>query len=219
MQRIRGQFVALAKPAYADPDDPTVSPNLGYFNKDPGQANTPLNQDWANMVQEELCGAVVALGGTLDGEDDTQLATLMDQGAFTPILVGNQAGITYSNQRGFYARVGSLVVALVDIEWSNGDDAQNSVPAEIVPPFDVFNISGASFYVGALDHYNSIFGTQGGDFTTAHLSLAMATGEGIFVLGRATTMASTQRTLLLGDSNTRRVVGSIAYRTDGTFNY
>jgi hypothetical protein len=77
MQRIRGQFVALAKPAYADPDDPLVSPNLGYFNKDPIQANTPLNQDWANMVQEELCNLVVELGGTLDGEVDDQLATLI----------------------------------------------------------------------------------------------------------------------------------------------
>jgi hypothetical protein len=214
MQRIRGQFVALAKPAYADPDDPTVSPNLGYFNKDPGQANTPLNQDWANMVQEELCGAVVALGGTLDGEDDTQLATLFQQGTFAPVLA-DETSITYTVQTGFYRRMGSWVHAYFSIAWENADDTKNTDPVVIVPPFDLLD---ATEWVGALAYDESDFGTGGANVTTAALRLSSALG-GVQVRGRQTTMNSSISILAYGDDDARHVIGSISYRTDGVYLY
>jgi hypothetical protein len=83
MQRVRGPHVVDvgALPVYDDPTSPLVY-DPGHFNKDPLQAATALTPDWANMVQQELCNLIEALGGTLDGEDDTQLATLFLLGRF-----------------------------------------------------------------------------------------------------------------------------------------
>jgi hypothetical protein len=84
MNRVRGQFVVPVGtlPTYDDPTDPLVF-DAGHFQKDPLQAPTRLTADWVNMVQQELCNLVEALGGTLDSEDDTQLATALKEGRFS----------------------------------------------------------------------------------------------------------------------------------------
>lgn len=77
MQRVRGPHIVPVGtlPVYDDPTDPLVY-DPGHFQKDPLQAPTALTPDWANMVQQELCNLIEALGGTLDGENDRQLAEL-----------------------------------------------------------------------------------------------------------------------------------------------
>jgi hypothetical protein len=218
MQRVRGPHIVPVGtlPVYDDPTDPLVH-DPGHFQKDPAaQAKTALTVDWANMVQQELCNLVEALGGALDGEDDGQLAGLFQQGTFTPVFAATASPVfTYTEQTGSYLRIGPWVHARITVAWTNNDGTLNANAMAIKPPYAPL---GATAWVGPLDYFDSNFGTAGTTITTAAFRLSAALG-GIQVGGRATTMGSTATSLAYGDSNARKVTGSIWYKTDGTFNY
>lgn len=88
MFRIDGPTAAAALPAPA-----AVSGTPGYFSDgDPLTATPPttVTNDWANMVQEELIGVVIAAGGTPSKTDHTQLLTAL-QTLF--VAAGGGAGV------------------------------------------------------------------------------------------------------------------------------
>jgi len=75
MFRIDGPTAAATLPAPA-----AVSGTPGYFSDGDPLTSTPpttVTNDWANMVQEELIGVVVAGGGTPSKTDHTQLLTAL----------------------------------------------------------------------------------------------------------------------------------------------
>lgn len=87
MQRIDVATAANALPTPSAPGTP------GYFTKgNPGLGvpATVLDQDWHNMVQEELINLVVAGGGTPDKTDYTQVATAVQ--ALIAAAVGQAQG-------------------------------------------------------------------------------------------------------------------------------
>jgi len=221
MQRVRGPFVVGSVPTYDDPGDPLVHPT-GNFNKDPLQSPTALTPDWANHVQEELCNLVVALGGTLDDALDDQLATLMEQGTFAPVLKGlpNQAGITYTRQDGAFVRFGSRVFVSIDIQFSNTDNGQNTEVAAVQLPFaaDVAVPPGEN--AGTL-HAGSSFPTQGSGFVIASLSTSIADpgDDALIVNTKAANWASATSTVKVGDDESIRIIGTISYWTTGTYLY
>jgi hypothetical protein len=140
-------------------------------------------------------------------------------GTFQPKLDGNQAGITYSNQRGYFVRVDDFVMVMIDLEWQNTDTSQSAKNVGVVPPFHVFDTAMGSMYAGDLDFYSSNFGIQGSGFGLANLTLRQKKGSFINVLGRTAKMDSSLKALTLGDRQSLRVVGTITYRSTSEAQY
>jgi hypothetical protein len=179
----------------------------------PGQQiqSADLN-DMQDVDVDNIGALITALGGAAP---DT-LADVIAHGTFTPILAASVSpAFTYSSQVGSFLKIGPWVHARFLIGWTNNDDAQNTNPAVIVPPYAA---EASTTWTGVLDYAESSFGTAGTTITTAALRLSAALG-GVQVQGRATTMGSSAIILAYGDSNARSVAGSIWYKTSGTFNY
>lgn len=139
------------------------------------------------------------------------------EGDFAPRLVGSD--ITYTDQYGHFALLGETVIVTLDLEWQNRDPSQADDEVEIVPPYVPLMVSAGNRCAGYVEPFSSDFGSQGPDFTTFAFSLQQVEDSRIAVWGRATTMDSERRILRLGDGETRRVTGTIVYRTNGTFQY
>jgi hypothetical protein len=169
-----------------------------------------------NALQDVDVDNIGALITGFGGAAPDTLADTFHHGTFTPILAASVSpAFTYSSQVGSFLRFGPWVHARFLIGWTNNDDAQNTNPAVIVPPYTA---EASTTWTGVLDYAESSFGSAGTTITTAALRLSAALG-GVQVQGRATTMGSSVIILAYGDSNARTVAGSIWYKTNGTFNY
>lgn len=84
MKRIQHSTATGTLPAASE------SGTTGYFTKGDPAVPTPatvVTQEWANRVQEEICGTIEGAGLTLDGADNSQLAqaiALIAQAYATP---------------------------------------------------------------------------------------------------------------------------------------
>jgi hypothetical protein len=175
-----------------------------------------VKADDLNDLQAQLVANVGNLITALGGAAPDTLTDMISHGTFTPVIViANQANAVYTVQTGAYLRIGPWVLARIDVAYTNNDDTINASNLTILAPYAC---EATNSYNGVIDYANSDFGTANANITTAGLRISSALG-GIQVIGKATTMASSDILIAYGDSNARRVTGSIWYKTDGTFNY
>jgi hypothetical protein len=168
MDLIRGPFVAAVKPAYDDPDDVLTYPK-GYFQKDPQEPPTQINPDWVNGVQVELVSLISALGQTPASDVDNQLATACQQnGSFVPVFVDS---VPTMAAKGFYARLGLLVVVSVEMSWDPASAPLAASPVRIKLPFVPLVALNGTGHVSV----RSVFGAQGASFNMASAEIINGT--------------------------------------------
>jgi hypothetical protein len=114
-------ITTLPTPAAVGPN-----PNGFFTNGNPAvpQQATVVDQDWLNAVQEELCGAVTGLGGTLSKTNHNQLATLL-LSAFVKLSHNSIFGTVLNSGGPNISATVSFTPAFNGILVMNGAAAQN----------------------------------------------------------------------------------------------
>lgn len=210
MDRVRSDFAALVKPDYDDPLDPLVSDVVGFFEKGPLQAATPMTVDHANMLTEELRNLVIALGGVPSTTDDTQLATLCEQGTFTPEVVGITP-IAYNTQEGSYYRLGRWVTTTVVMNVS-ADAGDAGVSVRVKLPYQMDPVLAGSHVFPYLLTEPEWYGGSG-LITRAYV--ADFAGTTVALLEEVDVPTPVNYGILAA----KTIKMTLTYPTDGTYNY
>jgi hypothetical protein len=107
MQRIDGTTAAAVLPA------PKATGTPGYFtdgNPATGVQPTTMDNDWANMVQEELIAPILAAGIALDKSNHSQLLAALHT-LFGGATGSNANGTWINLPGGFILQIGSVAIA------------------------------------------------------------------------------------------------------------
>jgi hypothetical protein len=131
------------------------------------------------------------------------------EGEFTPVLAQS---VEYSVQHGHYVRVGRWVFVALDVEFRNVAPGQALDGVEIVPPF-----APADEQYGWTGQVSGYYSDLVPGVMAAELTLDADPSASVLV--RLNSQYPGATPLLLGEGETLRVVGQIAYTTDGDFLY